>query len=174
MERISELLLILLPASLVLFGMYVTVRSFINGQNQQIENTAKAESKKITMPLQLQAYERICLLLERISPQNLLVRLQSKVLNVADFQQVLTTEIREEFNHNLSQQLYISEQAWGQVRNAVEQTIGTINEAAIGLEPTSNGIELAKNILKIVINNEHNPCQIALNFIKNEARQVLF
>lgn len=174
MERISELLLILLPASLVLFGMYITVRSFINGQNQQIENTAKAESKKITMPLQLQAYERICLLLERISPQNLLVRLQSKVLNVADFQQVLTNEIREEFNHNLSQQLYISEQAWSQVRNAVEQTIGTINEAAIGLEPTANGIELAKNILKIVINNEHSPCQIALNQIKNEARHELF
>ena len=170
MESISQILLILIPSSLVLFGMYITVRSFINGQKDTLQIAQNTEKSKITLPLQLQAFERICLLLERISPQNLLVRLNGKVLNVSDFQQVLINEIREEFNHNLSQQVYMSDFAWNQVKNAVEQTIGTINEASIGLDPQANGIELSKNILKKVITTNQNICDTALFHIKSEIR----
>ncbi len=174
MERIYEYLLIILPASLVLFGMYITVLSFINGQKESINLNTKAELAKTTLPLQLQAYERICLLLERITPQNIIIRLNSKSLTVADFQQVLISEIREEFNHNISQQLYMSDHAWSQVKNAVEQTIGTINEAAAGLEPTAIGLELSKKILNTIINNNQNTCEMALQNIKAEARNTLF
>ncbi|MES2797163.1 MAG: hypothetical protein V4683_14425 [Bacteroidota bacterium] len=174
MDQISQLLLILVPASLVLFGMYITVQSFINGQKETTVLIGKNESKKVLLPLQLQAYERICLLLERISPQNLLVRLNGKALNVSDFQQVLITEIREEFNHNLSQQVYMSDFSWAQAKNAVEQTIAIINEAAIGLNPESNGIELSKNILKKIIESNQTSCETALFHIKAEARTEIF
>jgi hypothetical protein len=174
MDQISQLLLILIPASLVLFGMYLAVRSVINGQNESKNIDSKTESRKISLPMQLQAYERICLLLERISLQNILVRLNGKVLNVADFQQVLVSEIREEFNHNLSQQVYMSDMAWDQVKNTIEQTIGVINEAAIGIDPQANGIELSKNILKKVIASDQNFGESALLFVKNEARSNLW
>ncbi len=174
MDQFSQILLIFIPASLVLFGMYITATSFIKGQKDTLELQSKAESKKVTLPLQLQAYERICLLLERISPQNLLIRLNGKSLNVADFHQVLVSEIREEFNHNLSQQVYMSINAWNQVKSAVEQTIGTINEAATGLDPMGNGVELSKNILKTIINSNQNACETALYFVKNEVKSDLF
>lgn len=174
MERFFDLLLILIPSSLVLFGMYLTIQSLLNGQKESQQLSAKSESNKIIVPLQLQAYERICLLLERISPQNLLIRLNTKSINSSDFQQVLINEIREEFNHNLSQQVYMSDLAWNQVKNAVEQTIGLINESAIGIDPQASGIELSKNILKTVINTNNNFCDAALVNIKAELRKTLF
>jgi hypothetical protein len=154
--------------------MYITVKSMLDNQKESLTLIGKTDSKKIILPLQLQAFERVCLLLERISPQNLLLRLNGKALNVADFQLLLTNEIREEFNHNLSQQVYMSDLAWTQVRNAVEQTIGLINEASIGLEPNANGIELSKNILKTLMNNNQNACETALYNIKREIREILF
>ncbi len=174
MDKLSQIFLILIPASLVLFGMYITVKSMINGQNEVKLIEVKSENKKITLPLQLQAYERICLLLERISPQNILIRLNGKVLNVADFHQVLINEIRDEFNHNHSQQIYMSDNAWTEVKNAVELTIGNINEAAMGLDPQANGIELSKSILKTMIKAEHNIIEKALQNIKAEARANIF
>jgi hypothetical protein len=174
MEQISQILLILIPASLVLFGMYITVRSMIIGQNETKQIESKAESRKISLPMQLQAYERICLLLERISLQNILVRLNGKAINVGDFQQVLVSEIREEFNHNLSQQVYMSDAAWEQVKNTVEQTIGIVNEAANGLDTQANGIELSKKILNKVLTTDQNFNQNGLSFIKNEARTKLW
>jgi hypothetical protein len=174
MDQISQILLILIPGSLVLFGMYLTVRSMINGQNEAKQIESKAESRKISLPMQLQAYERICLLLERISLQNILVRLNGKALNVADFQQVLISEIREEFNHNLSQQVYMSDMAWDHVKNTVEQTIGLINEAAAGVDPQANGIELSKSVLKRVLASDQIIGQTGLLFVKNEARTNLW
>jgi hypothetical protein len=173
MDQISQLLLILVPASLVLFGMYITVKSMIDSNKESLIIESKTEARKISLPMQLQAYERVCLLLERISLQNILVRLNGMALNAGDFQQVLINEIREEFNHNLSQQVYMSDNAWEHVRNTVEHTIGIINEAASSIDPQSSGIELSKSILKTIIANDTSIGQKALLFIKNEARTSL-
>jgi hypothetical protein len=174
MEIFEDFLKIVLPASLVLYGMYLTASSFINSQKENLVLEGKNTNKTLTVPVRMQAYERICLLLERISAQNILLRLNGKSLNVADFQQVIVGEIREEFNHNLSQQLYMSAEAWAQVRNAVEQSIGNINEAASELDPSEKGIELSKNILKKQIMKQFDSCEKALVFIKNEAHSQLF
>jgi hypothetical protein len=174
MELISDLLKILIPASLVLYGMYITAQSFINSQKESAVFESKTANRNASLPLRLQAYERICLLLERITPNNLLLRLNGRAVNVADFQQVLLNEIREEYNHNLSQQVYMSDLAWNHVRNAVEQTIGLVNEAAQSLDPSANGIELSKNILKTVMNSNQSGTENALVFIKDELRKELF
>ncbi len=105
MTEVFQIFLILIPAALVLFGMYISVNSLLNKQVEIKNIDLKSDSRKITIPLQLQAYERIILLLERISPSNLLLRLNGSSLNVGDFKQIIVREIREEFNHNLSQQI---------------------------------------------------------------------
>jgi hypothetical protein len=174
MELISELLKILLPASLVLYGMYITVQSFINSQKESALFESKIANKNASLPMRLQAYERICLLLERITPNNLLVRLNGNSVSVSDFHQVLVNEIREEFNHNLSQQVYMSDMAWSHVRNAVESTIGIVNEAAGGLDSNAAGIELSKNVLKTIINSKQNAIETALAFVKDELRRELY
>src|SRR5690606_8138705 len=90
----------------------------------------KAETLKIVMPLKLQAYERMCLYLERISPGNMLPRLNEPGLSASAFQGILVQQIREEFTHNLSQQVYMSSQAWSLIKSTSEDIISMINTAA--------------------------------------------
>ena len=174
MELISDIIKMLLPAILVLYGMYITVKSFINSQKSKAILESKMANQNASLTMRLQAYERICLLLERITPSNLLLRLNAKAISVADFHQVLVNEIREEFNHNLSQQVYMSDMAWNHTRNAVEQTLSLVNDSAQNLDQNANGVELSKSILKTVINQDNNSIEKALAFIKNELRQDLY
>lgn len=173
MTEVFQIFLILIPAALVLFGMYISVNSLLNKQVEIKNIDLKSDSRKITIPLQLQAYERIILLLERISPPNLLLRLNGSSLNVGDFKQIIVREIREEFSHNLSQQIYMSDITWAKVKTAVESTIGLINETAAGLDLTANGMELSKNLLNNVLNSPTSPIEIAIEGVKADIRTNL-
>ncbi len=173
MTEAFQLFIILIPASLVLFGMYVSVHSLLQKQAEIKSIEVKADSRKTTLPLQLQAYERIILLLERISPANLLMRLNAGGFNVADFQQIIIREIREEFSHNLSQQIYMTNNAWGNVKSAVESTIGFVNEAASDLDKQAPGIELSKKILKNVLGQTSNQIENSIESLKAEIRENL-
>lgn len=173
MTEVFQIFLILIPAALVLFGMYISVNSLLNKQVEIKNIDLKSDSRKITIPLQLQAYERIILLLERITPSNLLLRLNGSSLNVGDFKQIIVREIREEFSHNLSQQIYMSDITWAKVKTAVESTIGLINETAAGLDLTANGMELSKNLLNNVLNSPTSPIEIAIEGVKADIRTNL-
>lgn len=173
MTELFQIFLILIPAALVLFGMYISVNSLLNKQVEMKNIDLKADSRKITLPLQLQAYERIILLLERISPANLLLRLNGSSFNVVDFKQIIVREIREEFNHNLSQQIYMTDITWANVKTAVESTIALINETASGIDPLANGIELSKNILNNELNSSASPIEIAIESVKADIRTNL-
>ena len=122
------------------------------------------------LPIRLQAYERICLFLERISPNNLVVRLNDASLSASQFQQVLITEIRQEFNHNLSQQVYLSDEAWGMVKNAMEDIVSVVNIAAQQLQSDDKGVELAKKIFELMMEKNNDPIAIALKRVKDEIR----
>lgn len=177
MDAFIEILKITLPAGLVLYAMFLVIRSLSNKELNEKYAVLKAqeqerliEHKKESLPIRLQAYERICLLLERISPGNLLRRLDPTELVVGAFQQILLHEINNEFNHNLSQQLYMSDEAWNLTKQAVQESIMLINNSAASLEDEAPGIELAKKILENAREHEINPTVGALSYIKEEAR----
>ncbi len=90
--------------------------------------------KDNTLPLRLQAYERLILYLERISPDSLVMRMSRSNLSVAQFQNELVTSVRTEFEHNLAQQTYISSQSWEKVKSARNSIIKLISESAVGAE----------------------------------------
>src|SRR4028119_1270098 len=119
MEIFGDLIKILLPAAAVLYAMYLTVKAFLNKDFDKRLVDIKIKNTELTLPLRLQAYERMCLFLERISPHNLVVRLNEPAYNAIQFHQKLLLEIREEYNHNLSQQVYMSDQSWTYVKNAM-------------------------------------------------------
>lgn len=173
MTEVFQIFLILIPAALVLFGMYISVNSLLNKQVEIKNIDLKSDSRKITLPLQLQAYERIILLLERISPSNLLLRLNGSSVNVGDFKQIIAREIREEFNHNLSQQIYMTDITWANVKTAVESTIALVNETASGLDQQANGTELSKNLLNNELNSQTSPIEIAIESVKADIRTNL-
>jgi hypothetical protein len=174
MELVADLIKVILPAGLVLWAMYLTVSSFIKKDLVQKELEIKAETTKTLLPIRLQAYERMALFLERISPNNLLIRLNGQTPNVLSFQQLMLSEIREEFSHNLSQQVYMSDEAWTTVKNAMNETVALINLSAKDLSPDAPAIELSKRIFEIMMGKEVNPSDEALKVVKQEMRDSFF
>ncbi|HHP7240681.1 MAG TPA: hypothetical protein ACFCUD_03370 [Cyclobacteriaceae bacterium] len=171
MDQFIELLKILIPALAVLYGMYLVMRSFLGREMEKLKIDGKLNNRETVLPIRLQAYERICLLLERISPTQIIPRVNKPDFTGRDLQSELIREIREEFNHNLSQQLYMSDESWGLVRKAKEDVITLINESANDLEEDSRGIDLARIVFEKAAGREDSVV-IALNFIKNEIREI--
>lgn len=172
MEILVELAKLIIPAAIVLYGMYLTVRSFTTKELEKAMLDHKMKSRDTVLPIRLQAYERMCLFLERISPNNLVVRLNDSAYNAKQFQQILLAEIRNEYNHNLSQQVYMSDEAWDVVKNAKEAVITAINQAGEELSEEAKGVALAKKVFEKMLEKEQDPIAHALVLVKNEIRQV--
>lgn len=124
--------------------------------------------------LQLQAYERLILLTERIALPNLISRMNDPALGGRDMQMILTHTIRQEFDHNITQQLYVSSEAWDAVRNLKDQNIHIINQVASFLPPDVSGSELNKQLLEMIVQNPkvslHNLVAEVLSF---EAKKLM-
>lgn len=172
MDVIVELMKLLLPAGLVLYSMYLTVKAFLNKEFEKKIIDLKTRNSELVLPIRLQAYERMCLFLERITPNNLIVRLNDPAYSAKQFQQVLLHEIREEFNHNLSQQVYMSDKAWMTIKKTMEDIVVIINQSGNELKEDASGLDLAKGIFEKVVLKEIDMILPALSFLKDEIRQV--
>jgi hypothetical protein len=115
--------------------------------------------------LQLQAYERLILLTDRISLPNLIQRVNQPGLNAREMQALLTMSIRQEFEHNITQQIYVTAEAWDAVRNYKEQNLLVINQVASFIPAESPGIELNKHLLDLLVQNP----KVSLQNIVSEA-----
>ena len=168
MEVLLEILKYTIP-SLIVFGTsYLIIKSFIdNDQKKRVLEIRLANQKTIT-PIKLQAYERLTLFLERISPESLVVRVMDPKMTAGFLQQALLKTIRAEFEHNLSQQIYISNNAWLVIKSAKENVIKLINNAGDKVDKKAPAFELSKIIIESTINNNANPTQAAIDFLKNE------
>ena len=172
MEMVYDLLKITIPSGMILYLAYLLVRSFLQKQLDEVAFSVRQKNQEIVVPIRLQAYERIALLLERITPSNLISRLSSSDYTAEEFQQILIHEIRNEFNHNLSQQVYMSDSAWTYVTTAVEQTISIINSSANGLDEKAKGFDLARAIIENSASEEMDTPKQAIKYIKEEIQDV--
>jgi hypothetical protein len=172
MEMILDLGKILLPAALVLYAMYLTIKTMIAKEVMQAEMKYKTENSKAVLPNRLQAFERMCLFLERLSPNNLVLRLNSSKMSAIELQHLMIGEIREEFNHNLSQQIYMSDKSWSVIKNTVEDVIALINTNAEKLDAEAKSVELARAIFEELEKREVDPVTLALSEVKSEIRQI--
>jgi hypothetical protein len=172
MDAFIEFIKILVPASVVLYGAYLLVRMFIQKELDAKRLEVRGRSIETVLPSRLQAYERMALFLERISPQNLLVRLSTTGMSSKEFQQLLLAEIRNEYNHNVSQQVYMSENVWNLIKNAKEDLILNINDAAGEMKTDSTSLDLSKKIFEKSINKSVDPIAHALTELKKEIQQI--
>ncbi len=134
----------------------------------------KSEGSAGATPLKLQAYERLVLLADRIALPNLINRCNQPGLNVREMQNLLVQTIRQEFDHNITQQIYVSPEAWDAIRNLKEQNLLIINQVASYLPDAATGQDLNKSLLEMVMQNPkaslHHVVSDALSF---EAKKVL-
>jgi hypothetical protein len=171
-EALIEFIKILVPASVVLYAAYLLVRSQISKEVELKKLEVRGRSMETVLPSRLQAYERMALFLERISPQNLLVRLTTSGMPAREFHQLLLNEIRNEYNHNASQQVYMSQEVWDMIRNAKEDLIMSINEAAGDVNPESTSLDLSKKIFEKALNKSIDPIAHALIELKKEIQRT--
>ena len=172
MDALIEFGKILIPSALVLYAVYLTVRSFITKEIELKKLEVRTRSIETILPARLQAYERMTLFLERIAPQNLLIRLNSPGFTAREFQRVLLDEIRNEYNHNVSQQVYMSEEVWNQVRNAKEDLVMVINDAVSALRAEATSIELSKKIFETIMAKQVDLIGMALSELRKEIQQT--
>jgi hypothetical protein len=172
MEAVIEFVKILVPASVVLFGAFWIVKMFITKEIELKQLEVRGRSVETVLPNRLQAYERMTLFLERMSPQNLLVRINTETMPAREFQYLLLHEIRSEYNHNVAQQIYMSETVWEQIKNAKEDLIVTINDAASEMNAESTSLDLSKKIFEKVIGKNVDLLAHALSDLKKEIQRA--
>jgi len=173
MENLFDILKITIPALLVFFTAWILLRTMIrNDQDKRKQELILQNSRTVT-PVKLQAYERIVLFLERISLESLLVRVSSSDMSATQLHLALLNTIRSEFEHNMSQQIYISQQAWEIVRNARSNMIKIINTEVEKMPPKSSGIALSKQLLEKIMELEKEPTRAAIDYIKGEISRML-
>ncbi|MES2731506.1 MAG: hypothetical protein V4714_07145 [Bacteroidota bacterium] len=171
-STLRDFVYILLPSAIVLYAMYLTVKAFLDKDLALRVVEIKGRNTEIVLPIRLQAYERMCLFLERIAPNNLLLRLNDNAFSARDFQQVLLSEIREEYSHNLSQQVYMSDLAWGAIKGAMEEVIMLINTSSANLPAEAGSLDLARAVFDNIMTLDLDPTGKALKVVKDEIRQV--
>lgn len=125
-----------------------------------------------TLPLRLQAYERLVLFIERVNPANLLIRLNGPAYNAHELYSLILEEVRNEFQHNITQQIYVSARAWSVVKRVKEDTLGIVNNAIKTLPETATGLELSKFILNSLSQLEDNPYEIGASLLRKDLEEL--
>lgn len=174
MAVLTDFLKIFLPAILVLYGVYLTVKAFLSKEFELKVADIKSRHVENTLQLRLLAYERMVIYLERITPGNLLLRLNvSNVdMSAGEIQLVMVNEIREEFSHNLSQQIYMSEAAWSAIRQATEEVIALINQSVQLAGREVPAPVFARALMQVLLDTQYQPTEKALLAIKQEVREL--
>ena len=171
-EFVIEILKYLIPSLVVFLTAYFVLSKMLSQALKQQEMEKRMEQRNDALPVRLQAYERLVLFLERISPQHLLARNQGDFATAPEQQLVLINSVRMEFEHNITQQLYVSRKVWAVVRAATEETITIINRVASTLPSDASGRDLIRGVFEYVIESESSPTDDALELLHQEAKQL--
>jgi hypothetical protein len=137
---------------------------------------AKDEEKTAsdTRSLQLQAYERLTLLVDRIALPNLISRVNQTGVSARDMQVLLTHNIKEEYDYNITQQIYVSAEAWTAVKNLKEQNMLVVNQLASALPPHATGLDLNKLLLEYLMNDKKGQLHdVVSEVLSYEAKKLL-
>lgn len=131
------------------------------------------ENKKLYFPMQVDAYQRIVLFLERIAPNNIIMRLNNPALPARVFQQLLLDNIRNEYEHNLAQQIFVSQDAWHLAKSSKDDTVKIINMAATNLPPTATCLDLSRAVFEITAQLNNQPTDRAILYLKAELNKIV-
>lgn len=169
----TTILLIILTVAVVIFGFWIIQYSQFRNEERKRQFELKRESQKTISPIRMRAYERLTLLLERTKPEHMLMELDLTTMTVPQLQQHLLQTIRAEFDHNQSQQVYVSDEAWDLVINARDQMAAFVVGITTQLPPNADAMTYAKTLIAAFASNGTTPTEKALEYLKNEAKDLM-
>ena len=164
-DDIFQLFAYLLPAVVTGAVAFYFFRLHTNNEEGRRRFLLHKESQKSSLPIRLQAYERMALFLERIALTNLVVRVAPNNSDKNEYENLLIRTIEKEFEHNLSQQIYMSDECWNIIKAAKSATIQTIRKAAMSEADSSD--KFREDILNATMDMQ-SPSSTALSFVKKE------
>lgn len=170
---ILEILKYTIPSGIVFATAYFLLKKFLEEQRQIVLIQAKAGFRSEMIPTRLQAYERLILFLERIEPNQMVPRVHHPTMSASLFKRELQKTIRDEFEHNLTQQIYVSNDTWNKLvesRNAVNQLI-ELTSKNVGENAT--GMQFSAVLFEILSKAGVSPTADAIETLKAEAHQLL-
>ena len=169
-EFVLDIAKIAIPGVLVLLATYYVLNNLLKNEERNRYYNLRKETAKTLNPIRLTAYERLALFLERIQPDSLLLRVQQNGMKAKELHLALLTTIREEFEHNVTQQIYVSNDVWIVTKNAKESIVQLVNTCASEVPDDLPAIELSKIIIERYGSIETTPVDMALNMLKSEVK----
>ena len=171
LDRIIELLSYTIPSIITGLVAYYFFVNHTKNEERKMKLSILKENQKLSLPIRLQAYERMALFLERMNPSSLLLRVSSVNNDKNAYAMSIINAIEQEFEHNLSQQIYISDKCWSVIIASKNATVQLIKKIAT-LESVQNAQQLREEILKTTLSNTA-PSLTALAFIKDEVKSFI-
>lgn len=176
-KELLELAKYIIPMALALLGVYLLMTNFFQNEwkrrNADTRLTKENERQKVLLPIQLQAYERLILFLERINPNSSLHRLRQKGMSANDLQLALIANIRDEFEHNVVQQLYVSEDAWQLIRSVKEEMVKFYNLLGAQMPDGATELDYSRAIFDYLMNSTSDlPTATAIKYLKQDAGRL--
>lgn len=168
-----EVLKYCVPALIVLLATWIVMHKLFSNEEQKREWELKRLAQKEISPIRLRAYERLALMLERTQPEHLLVDLDVSEMTIPQLQKRLLQTIRLEFDHNMSQQIYVSEQVWAQIMAARGQMLTFVTAMAVQLPKDSTTLDYARVLLTAYNTNGETASEAALRMLKAEAATLV-
>lgn len=175
----STALVIILAVAVVIFGFWIIQYSNFRNEEKKRQWELKRESQKTTSPIRLRAYERLTLLLERTKPEHMIMELRQNqpdafsTWTIGQVQQYLLQIIRAEFDHNQSQQVYVSDEVWDMIINARDQMAAFVIAIAGQLPPNATVQVYIQALMTAYSSNGTTPTDKALEYLKNEAKELM-
>ncbi|HPR31263.1 MAG TPA: hypothetical protein PLK12_04170 [Prolixibacteraceae bacterium] len=170
---IEQALAMLFPLIIVFLFVYYMLKSFFDQFEKQRKQEVRLKFSSETLPIRLQAYERMTLLLERIKPESMIIRNAQPGMTVLDLQKRLLENVREEYEHNLSQQLYVSDRAWSMLVAARQSIMQLISTTAAEYPADDPYMEYATDLLEEYASISDDPLTLALRFLQEEVKELL-
>lgn len=169
-NNLVQLFFYLLPALIVGGLAFYFFNLHTRNEEQRRRFLLQKENNKHAFPVRMQAYERMALFLERIAPGNLLVRITPYNDKKEDYAELLVKTIEQEFEHNLAQQIYISDECWNVIRASKNATINNLRKTAAD-EEIQNVVDYRKKVISSVLDGD-SPSSTGLAYLKNEVARL--
>ena len=168
-----EILAYSIPALVVLAATWLVMHKLFNNEQEKRLWELKRLSQKEISPIRLRAYERLTLLLERTTPDRMLMEMNLQEMTIPQVQQQLLRTIRLEYDHNLSQQIYVSDEVWDKIIHARDEMGAFVTAMPAGMPEGSSTLDYAKTLITAYSTNGETPNSLALSALKEEAKTLL-
>ncbi len=172
-QTMLEILKYTLPSLIVLLAAWIVMSKQMKNEDARRNFELRKKSLGVITPIRLRGYERLALLLERITPEHILLDMNLSGMTCQEVQRQMLQTIRMEFDHNVAQQVYVGDEVWQAIVLAKEEMMRFVNTCAAQFKPEDAALAYAQMMIATYNSNGETPTQRALTLLKNEARQLI-